>query len=154
MTITNASDTDLDKILKLQYLAYQTEAELLEDYSIPPLTQTIEDVKKEYKKGIFLKAVDKDGKIVGSVRAFVDKSTSYIGKLIVHPDLQGQGIGSNLLLQIEKECNTARFELFTSTLSLKNIALYERLGYQKFKELPYTADLTFVYLEKFAETRK
>lgn len=40
------------------------------------------------------------------------------------------------------------FELFTSTKSQKNIALYERLGYRSFAEKQITKELRFVYLEK------
>lgn len=41
-----------------------------------------------------------------------------------------------------------KYELFTSTRSQKNIALYERLGYRSFAEKQVTNDLRFVYMEK------
>lgn len=41
-----------------------------------------------------------------------------------------------------------RYELFTSTKSKGNIALYERLGYKKYKEKDILGELKFVYLEK------
>ena len=40
-----------------------------------------------------------------------------------------------------------RYELFTSTRSISNIRLYERLGYIKFKEA-VSQELQFVYLQK------
>ena len=50
---------------------------------------------------IFLKAVE-DGRIIGSVRGNVlDPDSVYIGRLIVHPDYQNQGIGTKLLKTIE-----------------------------------------------------
>ena len=39
-------------------------------------------------------------------------------------------------------------ELFTSTKSISNIRLYERLGYKIFKEEAVYEELQFVYLEK------
>ena len=154
MIITKAQYADLRQILSLQYLAYQSEAKLLNDFSIPPLKQTIEEVNKEYEKGIFLKAVDENGDIVGSVRAYRDNNTAYIGKLIVLPEKQGHGIGTELLRAIEHECVAARYELFTSDKSARNIQLYERLGYVRFKEKKVTDGWAFVYLEKHLGNRE
>lgn len=68
--------------------------------------------------------------------------------VMVHPERQRQGIGTQLLLAIEDEYPKQRYELFTSSKSKKNIELYERLGYHIFREEQITDDLKFVYLEK------
>ena len=146
--ITKADKGDLSEILDLQYLAYQSEARLFDNEDIPPLKQTLVDVENEYQRGIILKALDEDKTIIGSVRAFCDNETVYIGKLMVHPSKQGQGIGTQLLLEMEKQYPKQRYELFTSTRSEKNIALYEKLGYKIFAEKQLTEELTFVYMEK------
>ena len=148
LIIKKAQKDDLRTILELQYLAYQSEAKLFNDPNIPPLQQTLEDVEKEFEKGIVLKAIDEKNIIVGSVRAHSEKGTVYIGKLMVHPQQQKRGIGTKLLLEIEKEYPNQRYELFTSTKSIGNIRLYERLGYKIFKEVSITEELQFVYLEK------
>lgn len=148
MKIENANEADLQLILELQYLAYQGEAKLFKTKAIPPLMQTIEEVRQEYQKGIILKAVNDHDKIIGSVRAYCENGTVHIGKLMVHPDYQGQGIGTKLLGEIEKCYTNVRYELFTSTKSKRNIALYERLGYKKYKEKDISIELKFVYLEK------
>ena len=153
MTIAKAERTDLEQILRLQHLAYQSEAILYNDFSIPPLKQTIEEIRQEYAKSIFLKAVNSKGNIIGSVRAHIDNDTAYIGKLIVHPEKRGQGIGTKLLLAIEQECLTARYELFTGDKSIRNLRLYEHLGYVKFKEHIVTDGLTFIYMEKFQDNQ-
>ena len=67
---------------------------------------------------------------------------------MVHPEKQRKGIGTKLLETIEKEFPHHRYELFTSTKSIDNIRLYEKLGYRAFKEAQITDDLRFVYLEK------
>ena len=146
--IEKAEKEDLEEILKLQYLAYQSEARLFDNMDIPPLKQTIEEVYDEFQKGAILKAVGDGGVIIGSVRAFCDSGTVYIGKLMVHPSKQGQGIGTQLLLEMEKQYPNQRYELFTSTRSEKNIALYQKLGYKIFDEEQVTVELRFVYMEK------
>ena len=149
MIILRAEKGDLQKILDLQYIAYQSEARLFKNQDIPPLKQTLTDVEKEYQKGIVLKALDDDKTIIGSIRAFCDNGTVYIGKLMVHPSKQGQGIGTKLLIEMEKQYPKQRYELFTSTRSEKNIALYQKLGYKIFDEEQVTEELRFVYMEKY-----
>ncbi len=150
MNIRKAEKSDLQKILDLQYLAYQSEAKLFHDPDIPPLKQTLAEVESEYHRGVVLKAVDENNTIVGSVRAYYDNDSVYIGKLMVHPEKQRQGIGTQLLAAIEKEYPQQRYELFTSSKSIKNIELYERSGYKIFREEQITEELKFIYLEKLA----
>lgn len=148
MRIAKAEEGDLPAILDLQRLAYQSEARLLGNVRIPPLLQTLEDMREEFRCGVFLKALDEGGNIVGSVRGFARDGTLFVGKLMVHPDHQRQGLGSRLLRELEKVCPQPRLELFTSDRSAANIRLYERNGYARFSEKAVSPDLTFVYLEK------
>lgn len=151
MQIMRADRNDLEEILKLQYLAYQSEAQLVNDFNIQPLTQTLEELMDEYEKGVIYKAVDDKEQIIGSVRGYVRDGTIHIGKLMVHPNFQGRGIGTSLLRHIENEHKGLRKELFTSDRSIRNIKLYERNGYKRFKEEAVSENLRFVYLEKAAE---
>ena len=148
MYIENASLQDLQEILELQYIAYQSEAKLLKNWDIPPLKQTLSEVQEEYRKGIILKLIDEKNTIVGSVRGYLENHTVFIGKLMVHPEKQRQGLGKKLLLAMEKEYPNERYELFTSTMSKRNIEFYEKLGYRIFEEKKITEELVFVYLEK------
>lgn len=152
MLIEKAEKSDIKQILELQYLAYQSEAKLNNNYSIPPLLQTLEDVEAEFNKGTILKAVDESGNIIGSVRGYIENSSLLIFKLIVNPALQGKGIGTKLLLALEKVYPIMRYELFTSSKSERNIKLYERLGYVRYQEKQISPTLTFVYLEKNVTT--
>jgi len=147
MTILKAEQKDLQEILELQYLAYQSEAALFGNKDIPPLKETIEELTEEFNKGTILKLVE-DGKIIGSVRAYAKNGTAYIGKLMVHPDHRCKGYGTLLLNEIEKCFPDCRFELFTSTRSEDNIRLYQKLGYIIFDRKEITDELVFVYLEK------
>lgn len=148
LLISKAERTDLKEILDLQYLAYQSEAILLNNQDIPPLKQTREDIEFEFSSSVFLKATDEQGNIMGSIRGHIVDGSLLIGKLIVTPAMQRQGIGTKLLEEIEKICPCKRCELFTSSKSIRNISLYEKNGYSIFKEEKLTEDICFIYLQK------
>jgi quercetin dioxygenase-like cupin family protein len=57
LKIQKATATDSENILEVQKLAYQSEAERYNDYNIPPLKQTIDELKRQFKTHIFLKAI-------------------------------------------------------------------------------------------------
>lgn len=146
--IWKAGMEDLPKILQLQYLAYQNQAALFSNRNIPPLTQTLDEVIEEYHKGIILKMVNEDGMAIGSIRAWEMEGTVHIGKLMVHPDYWHHGFGTKLLNEIELLFPRKRYELFTSTRSVDNIRLYQRLGYREFDRKRVDEELEFVYMEK------
>jgi ribosomal protein S18 acetylase RimI-like enzyme len=147
ITIERASISDAEEILSLQKLAYGSEAETYNDFSIEPLVQTLEELKKQIIDYIVLKAVV-DETIIGSVRAYEKNGTCYIGKLMVHPDHQNKGIGKKLMDAIENLFPTSRYELFTGSRSEKNIGLYEKLGYKTFKTHSINPEFSLIYLEK------
>lgn len=148
INIYKANYEDMPEILQLQYLAYQSEAELFGSRDIPPLKQTLDEVIGEYNAGIVLKMLDNSGHIIGSVRAKEDKGTVYIGKLMVHPQHRRHGYGTRLLKEIERYFPDKRYELFTSTRSKDNIRLYQKSGYKIFKHKAVDDELQFVFLEK------
>ncbi len=147
--ILKANRKDLQEILQLQYLAYQSEAELFGSRDIPPLKQTLDEVVGEFKSGVILKMVDDKNAIIGSVRAIERDGTVFIGKLMVHPDHRHKGYGTRLLSEIEKCFPDKRYELFTSTRSINNIRLYQKLGYTTFAQKAVNDELEFVYMEKY-----
>lgn len=149
MRIEYAVMEDMPEILQLQKLAYHSEAEIYNDFTISPLTQTLEEIKNDFVNQTFIKAIIND-RIIGSVRAYKKGETCFIGRLIVHPDFQKQGIGTKLMNEIEtifESCK--RFELFTGHKSKRNLYLYQKLEYKEFKIEKINENLKRVYLEKF-----
>jgi ribosomal protein S18 acetylase RimI-like enzyme len=139
---------DARAILELQRLAYQSEARLYNDWSLPPLTQTLESLESEFAHSIVLKAVASN-RIVGSVRGRAVAGIGQIGRLIVHPDYQGQGIGSALLERVEASMpDVGKYELFTGTRSDANIRLYRRHGYRITRQQDLSPTLSVVFMEK------
>ncbi|CAJ64165.1 MULTISPECIES: GNAT family N-acetyltransferase [Frankia] len=138
--LTTARDGDADQIVKLQYLCYQSEAELYGDHSIAPLTETVAELRA-------ILAAGGDGRrgdaatvlvarcgweVVAAVRGRLDGDTCRVGRLVTHPRLRRRGLASRLLTEIElHHATAARFELFTGARSVDNIRLYTRHGYQE-----------------------
>lgn len=148
MKVLIAEKKDLKAILDLQKACYLEEAELYNDFLIPPLIQTLESITFEYIKGIILK-IESNGRIVGSVRGIADSKTCKIGKLIVDKEFRHQGLGTKLTSAIERLFkHVRRFELFTGHKSVRNLSLYQKLGYKEFKRESVNDKLEFVFLEK------
>ena len=148
MQIKLAEQDDLIQILELQKQCYLEEAKIYNDYKIPPLIQTVESIITDFKQQTFLK-IEVDNKIIGSVRAYIEKDTCKIGRLIVHKKFQNQGLGKHLMNTIENNFKqTKRFELFTGHKSTKNLSFYNKLNYNVFKREIITPSLQLVFLEK------
>lgn len=148
LSIEPADAGDAEEILSLQKVAYQSEAEIHNDFSLTPLRQTLEEIREDFKSMVFLKAV-MNGRIVGSVRAYEKQETCHVGRLIVHPVYQNLGIGGKLLAAIEKEFSGAqRYEAFTGHKSKRNLYFYQRQGYKISRREKVSEKREHVFLKK------
>lgn len=147
LVITPAILADAAEILDLQKRAFAIEAELYQNQNIPPLTQTLAEIRAEFNDHLFLKAC-LEGRIVGSVRARMVKGDCLIGRLCVDPALHHQGIGTQLMTAIEAACPAARYRLFTGARSEGNLRLYHKLGYHEYEHKVVSESLTLIHLEK------
>ena len=148
MKISKAKYNDLETILELQYIAYESEAIRYNDFSIPPLKQTLNQLIEEAENSIILKATDNKN-IIGSVRGKLDSVICKVGRLIVHPDFQHRGIGSQLLIEIEHYFSRVKtFELFTGSDSENNIRLYKKFGYVESKKESLNEEIDLIFFQK------
>jgi GNAT superfamily N-acetyltransferase len=150
--IARATLDDAAAILALQKRAYESEARLYDDWAIPPLTQTLESLREEIAAMCVLQA-SQDGVIVGSVRGREAEGICQIGRLMVEPRYQGQGLGSALLAAIESQFPAPKcFELFTGSRSEANIRLYLRHGYEVVTMKQHSPQVTLVYMSKVSRS--
>ncbi|WP_113702710.1 GNAT family N-acetyltransferase [Nonomuraea lactucae] len=139
---------DAGEILTLQRAAYVSEAQLYGDPFIPPLVESVEQVRGVIQNGIVLKATD-GARIVGAVRGQVSGTTCRVGRLVVAPDRQGEGLGTALLRALHEQVpEAAAFDLFTGHLSDGNLRLYRRLGYRETHRERMDDHLTLIHLRR------
>ncbi|PAZ11129.1 GNAT family N-acetyltransferase [Streptomyces sp. SA15] len=152
VTISAATEQDAEQIFRLQYLCFQSEAALYGNYRIDPLVQTLDSVRQEVASDCVFVARLGD-EVVGSVRgAVTEDGAASIGKLCVHPRLQGHGIGARLLRAAEsalvEEHGAKKFRLHTGHRSESNLSLYRRVGYQTVGTSKGADGVEMVVLEK------
>lgn len=68
---------EVQEILDLQKQAYQSESEIYNDYTIPPLTQSLSEIEKDFKDPYFFVVKDKD-RIVGRIKVKVHDNIARI----------------------------------------------------------------------------
>jgi ech hydrogenase subunit C len=152
MIIGRATAGDAPEILALQKIVYRNEAEMYDDWSLAPLRQTLEEMRRDFDTRVFIKAVV-GGKIIGSLRGNMgDDGTAHLTRLIVHPYFWRQGIGRRLVEEIES-CfpRASRFETFMGDRSRHTMEPYEQLGYVPVRREMVTEHRGRVY---FARERK
>lgn len=150
-SIEIAQPEDAAEILQLQKLAFHQEAVLHNDFNIPPLQQDLQSVRNEFLTNTFYKLCT-GGQILASARVrILDSGMLWIGRVIVHPDVQRTGLGSRLMDRIEQDHRgVIGYELFTAEKSIHNIRFYERLGYRLVRRYrdPQHKDIMLVKMEK------
>ncbi|MGX1129354.1 ribosomal protein S18 acetylase RimI-like enzyme [Streptomyces glaucescens] len=154
VVISEATDQDAEQIFKLQYLCFQSEAALYGNYRIDPLVQTLDSLRREVADDCVFVARLGD-EVVGSVRGTVtEDGAAAIGKLCVHPRLQGHGIGARLLNAAESaladQRGAKKFRLHTGHRSEGNLRLYRKVGYEAVGTAQGSDGVPMIILEKQA----
>jgi len=151
MRFKRAEECDAKDIHALQRAAFLEEARLYDDCNLPPLVEPESATLLAIREGYVLKAL-RGGRLAGAVRAKMADEICHVGRLVVWPQLHGQGIGTMLMEELEaRHPEAGRFEIFTGHKSARAIHLYEKLGYRAFKTKPVREGLALVFMEKVRE---
>jgi ribosomal protein S18 acetylase RimI-like enzyme len=133
---------DAGELLTLQRAAYISEARAHCTFDLPPLLESLEQIQTSLLDPACLAWGYRDGsevgRLVASVRIRIAGDVGEVGRLVVAPDLQGQGLGSRLLLAAEERLprGVTSLHLFTGEHSAGPLRLYPRLGYRETHRSP------------------
>ena len=139
------------ELLTVQRAAFVAEAQRNAAPDIPPLTETLDQVRAALTDPAVLAVGAWLGaRLIGSVRGRVAGDRVEVSRLAVAPDQQGLGVGRALLTEL-----AARFPaglrtawLVTGARSAGNIGMYQRSGYRLVGEGVDAAGVPIVRLEK------
>ena len=135
LEVRDAVPGDAGELYTLQRACWVQEQEANPGVPIPALQESLADLQRWLATDTVL-VVRSAGRLVGAVRARphtgADGDVWDIGRLMVAPDLQGRGLGRELLERIEARApdGTAGFELFTGSGSVRNQRMYKKAGYR------------------------
>ena len=147
IVVRRVTPEDAGEILTVQRAAFVSEALIYGGVDMPPLTQTLDQLRAELdgNDGWIARS---DGRLVGAIRAVHDGDLLLIGRIAIAPDMQGEGIGRALLQAAEEASSATEAELFTGRLSEANIRLYESCGYVQNQRVPQDDGTEQVFLRK------
>jgi tRNA (guanine37-N1)-methyltransferase len=131
LELTRATLGDAAELLTLQRACWVQEAQANDTLDIPALRESLADVEADLDRWDTWVARSA-GRLVGSARGRLDGDVWHVGRLMVAPDLQGRGIGRQLLALIERVAppEAASYSLFTGSRSESNLRRYRRAGYR------------------------
>lgn len=150
LSIDRVPDEAAGELLTLRRAAFVTEAQIHNDPNIPPLTQTLHELRDDLRQENVVTIGAWDGpRLVGSVRIEFEGTKATLGRLAVAPDQQGRGIGTQLMFAVLPFLpdETSEVWVFTGKDSAQNLAMYQQQGYEE--QYDKTAgDLTYTYLRR------
>lgn len=148
--IEQVSDESAGELLTLRRAAFVSEAQVYGDPNIPPLTQTLGELRHDLAAdGVITLGAWSGHRLVGSVRVEIEDQKATLGRLAVAPDMQGQGIGTQMMFAVLPLLPDQVDEIwvFTGRDSKQNIALYTNQGYEHQYD-QVAGDLTYAYLRR------
>ena len=150
LDIRPVRDDEAGELLTLRRAAFVTEAQVMDDPHIPPLTQTLDELRADLvAPGVITLGAWSAHRLVASIRVLVEGTRATLGRFVVAPDLQGRGVGTGMLTEIVPYLPDGISEvwIFTARDSVHNIAMYQRNGYT-YQHDQTAGDLTYAYLRK------
>jgi ribosomal protein S18 acetylase RimI-like enzyme len=134
------------ELLAVQVAAYAIEAEILDYPQLPPLFETIDDLRASGER--FLAAFAGD-ELVGATSVAVTDEALDVCRMVVSPAHMRQGIASRLLEAVEAmREGRASITVSTGEANIPAIRLYERHGFEIVTRRTLPDALRIVGLEK------
>lgn len=149
-TIALVDDGHAGELLTLRRAAFVSEAQLYDDPHIPPLTQTLAELRADLAREDVVTIGAWEGhRLVGSVRVEIEGDKATLGRLAVAPDKQGRGLGTQMLFAVLPYLpeQTKEIWVFTGKDSKQNLAMYTKHGYEEQFDKA-AGDLTYTYLRR------
>lgn len=140
------NNTIAERVLEIQHRAYRIEADLIGFDGIPPLHETLDDLRSSEETFIGYLV---DDVLAGVLSYIIIDSTLDIGRLVVHPAYFRQGIGKALVEYVETIEGIQKLIVSTGALNTPARQLYKRLGYQLVEEVLLMAGLSIAHYEKW-----
>src|SRR5690606_12942166 len=119
------------ELLTLRRAAFVTEAQVTGDPNIPPLTQTLDELVADLQREDVITLGAWNGhRLVGSVRVLVEGSKATLGRFAVAPDVQGLGLGTQLMFAVAGALaeGTEETGVFTSQGAVQYTVLCNKHG--------------------------
>ncbi|SCG41308.1 GNAT family N-acetyltransferase [Micromonospora zamorensis] len=135
-------------LLSLQQAAYAVEASIIGDDRIPPLRETLDELRGTPLR--WLGAFD-DRRLVGAIARSEDHSEVDIHRLVVDPTLHRRGVGRTLVSEVLALAGRRRTVVCTGRANLPARALYEGLGFVLVDEKEVIPDL---WVTRYAVTQQ
>jgi GNAT superfamily N-acetyltransferase len=138
------------ELLTVQRAAYVTEAQRYDAPHIPPLTETLDEVRADLATGPVVRAAWIGPRLVGSVRGRVDGDRMEVARLTVAPDVQGRGAGRALLEAVHAAApaTVRSCWLVTGARSTDNVEFYRTCGYAVVGTTVDSAGVDLVRMER------
>ncbi len=138
-------DAIAQRVLQIQRMAYQIEAELIGFDGIPQLHESLQDLSESCENflGFFV-----EDTLAGVLSYSIDKHILDIGRLVVHPDYFRRGIGKQLVQFVETIAEIERIVVSTGALNRPTRYLYEQSGYELLEEKQIVDGLIMAFYQK------
>ena len=138
----------------MQLAAYVREAQRYAAAGIPPLLETVQQLRADLCRAdgpdLVARAAWCGSRLVGSVRGRIDGTRMEVVRFTVAPDLQGRGIGRALLEAVHAAAPAAvrTCWLVTGARSADNIRFYGAAGYRVVGRTTDAAGVPLVRMER------
>ena len=151
MEIELAKKQDVPVLLDLQRKAFGPYCKALGWEDALPMTESLENAYEEFAQCTTLKVQTTSNSIIGSIRGNITEDSLYIGRLMVLPEYQQQGIGKLLLREIQKYMPHKRAWLCVLQQITFAYDFYMREGFKPYMTEDAGRGMTWIYMEKFSK---